>query len=72
MLALHADKRQIADELLEGTGQSGPLSVDELLGLLGGVPGGSREAGHSVAMTQGGTSCVLSTAAGKAGDVGMS
>jgi superfamily II DNA or RNA helicase len=34
ILLLHAEKRDLADQLLEGTGSSGALGLDELMGLL--------------------------------------
>jgi SNF2 family DNA or RNA helicase len=45
ILGLHAQKRDLADQLLEGTSGSAPLSVDELMGLL-------RDAGASAPGTR--------------------
>ena len=34
ILALHANKRELADDLLEGTGRASALSLEDLLDLL--------------------------------------
>jgi SNF2 family DNA or RNA helicase len=37
ILALHDDKRELADSLLEGTGSASSMSIDELKQLLGAI-----------------------------------